>query len=100
METVEQPVRVRPGATVKIAAVFRDPADGSDLPVTITVFQLPAVCGAQPGIGLYFNDEAGQRLRGAVLRWGRGPDADPTLIHWERPHCEDDECGSPCGHRS
>jgi hypothetical protein len=37
---------------------------------------------------------------GTVYRWDAGLDAAPTVIHWEAPHCADDECGSPCGHRS
>lgn len=93
---MNEPIRVQPGGTEKITAIFRAP-DGSDLPVTITVGQLPAVCGGQPVVGVYFNDEAGEPMRGAVLRWVR-PDADPALIHWQAPHCEDDQCGKPCGH--
>lgn len=35
---------------------------------------------------------------GTVLRWDSGTGAGPVVIHWQAPHCPDDECGSPCGH--
>jgi hypothetical protein len=75
-------------------AVFRAP-DGTDLAARITLFQ---VAGGPPGVGVYFRDKGGNLVRGAVLRWDRGPDADPAVIYWEAPHCEDDQCDDPCGH--
>ena len=79
----------------QISATFRAP-DGTDLQVRITLFQ---VAGGPPGVGVYFCDGNGDLARGTVLRWDAGPDADPTVIHWEAPHCADDECGKPCAHR-
>ena len=81
-----------------ITAIFRNPADGTDLPVTISVFQY----GADPrlfGVGAYLADENSELARGTVLRWDDGPEAAPAIIHWQAPHCAADECGAPCGHQ-
>lgn len=77
-----------------VTAIFRHPATGADLPVTITMFQ----DGALMGVGVYVDGEDGTPAMGTVLRWDSGPGADPKVIRWERPHCADDDCGSPCGH--
>lgn len=45
------------------------------------------------GVGVYPTSK-----RGTVLRWDRGLLRRPTVIHWQAPHCADDQCGSPCGH--
>ena len=82
-----------------VAAVFRDPATGADVPVTIRLFQLGF--GAEGfGVGVYMTDGAGEPQRGTVLRWDDGPEAEPTVIQWQASHCKDDECGSPCGHEA
>jgi hypothetical protein len=103
-------IRVRPADTIRgiegiretaprqvLTAIFRHPVTGADLPVTITLFQ-----GEDPrhmGVGVYVTDGDGEDVRGTVLRWDRGVDEDPRIISWERAHCADDECGSPCSHR-
>lgn len=81
-----------------IDAVFWDAATGADVPVKIRLFQIDT--GRVPfGAGVYMTDEAGEPQRGTVLRWDNGPAADPVVIHWEAPHCADDDCGSLCSHR-
>ncbi len=77
-------------ARQEITALFTNP-DGSELPVKVTLFQL---AHGPIGVGVY--PTAGN---GAVLRWDDGPEAEPTLIHWQAPHCADDQCGAPCEHR-
>lgn len=103
---MNDPIRVQRGTSTELGidspeqsltAIFRDPETGADLPVTITVFQ-----GLNPrlmGVGVYVPGDDGKPLMGTVLRWDEGTRADPRVIRWERPHCADDECGSPCGHR-
>ncbi len=73
----------------EVTAVFS--YRGEDLPVRVRLFSLD--CRAF-GVGIYPAED-----RGIVLRWDRGPDEDPAVIHWRAPHCPDDVCGSPCGHR-
>lgn len=80
-----------------IAAIFRTPATGADLPVEIRLFQL-GTGGFGFGVGVYMTDDAGRPSWGTVLRWDEGPEAAPVVIQWKHPHCEDDECGLPCGH--
>lgn len=96
-------IRVSPSDTADgnppeiLTAVFRHPVTGADLPVTITLFQ-----GGDPrhmGVGVYTPGADGQPALGTVLRFDDGPDAGPRVIFWERPHCADDQCGEPCGHR-
>lgn len=71
-------------------AVFTLP-DGSALQAKVSLFMLE---DGRIGAAVY-PDPA----HGAVLRWDDGPQADPRVIYWEAPHCADDECDSPCGHR-
>lgn len=83
-------ITVRPGDTQEITALF-DSGTGVILPVRITLFQIaPGVIGA----GVYPDDD-----HGTVLRWDGGSGAEPSVIHWQAPHCEDDRCGHPCRHR-
>lgn len=52
------------------------------------------------GIGAYLVDDDREPFRGVVLRWnGSRLDAAPQVIHWQRPHCASDQCGSACDHR-
>jgi len=78
------------GAQRDIYAMFTA-ADGAPLPAQITLFQL---ADGRIGVGVYPIE-----TKGTVLRWDRGPDADPSVIHWGAPHCDDDKCGSPCSHK-
>lgn len=93
--TARPEIRVESDSRKTFTAIFQ--GDECDLPVEIRPFQLddPPVVG----VGTYFFDHSGQRIRGTVLRWDNGLDADPTVIQWRAPHCENDECGSPCEHR-
>lgn len=97
-----QALRVRPsdhavGSPHTVAVDFEDPWDGSDVPVEVVPFQNDDYGNAY-GVAVYFLDDHGERVRGTVLRWDRGPDAKPTVIRWRRPHCADDVCGRPCHH--
>lgn len=73
------------------AVVMFDRPDGTAATARISLFMLE---NGRIGVGVYPTPE-----RGTVLRWDDGPDADPRVIFWEAPHCADDDCGSPCGHR-
>jgi hypothetical protein len=77
-----------PSGGAQIIASYAD-AGGSPLEVKIILFQL----GHAIGVGVYPTDR-----NGTVLRWDHGPADDPSVIHWNAPHCADDQCGSPCGH--
>jgi hypothetical protein len=76
------------------AVTFRDPG-GVELEARVTVFQVEE---GPPGVGVYFLGGDGGVVRGWVLRWDDGPDADPVVVRWRAPHCADDRCGEPCGH--
>lgn len=72
------------------ATAMFDGPDGVVATARISLFMLD---DGRIGVGVYPT-----RVRGTVLRWDSGQDADPRVIFWEAPHCAADECGSPCGH--
>ena len=77
-------------AKQEIRALFTA-TDGSPLSVKITMFQL---ADGRIGVGVYPTEASG-----TVLRWDDGPQEDPLVIYWAAPHCADDVCGAPCGHK-
>lgn len=81
--------------SVNEQVTFNDPDFGA-VRVELGTFQLDDT-GA-PGVHTYVLDNDGNRVRGVVVRWDNGPDVAPMIVHWRRPHCPDDQCGSPCGH--
>jgi hypothetical protein len=80
-------ITVAEGEPAEIRVLFA----GASIEAKITLFELP---GGTPGVGVYPTAASG-----AVLRWDHGPAADPRVVYWRAPHCGDDQCGSPCGHK-
>lgn len=65
--------------------------DGTVTETRIVLFQTD---DNRAGIGFYPEED-----RGTVLRLDDGTKASPTVVPWRAPHCEEDDCGSPCRHR-
>jgi hypothetical protein len=82
------PSRDRP-LRVEASVVIRQP-HGEPVTGAVSVFVLD---DGRIGAAFYPDPE-----HGTVLRWDNGPAAGPRVIHWQAPHCPEDECGSPCGH--
>jgi hypothetical protein len=78
--------QITPSRTIK---AFFDAPSGECVMVTLRLFCVGDVFG----VGIYPEPDSG-----TVLRWHDGPHAKPRVIHWQAPHCEDDQCGSPCAH--
>lgn len=77
---------------VTATATFTRP-DGTAAEARVTLFQIDG--SGVIGVGVY----PGPGDAGTVLRWDKGLGSAPSVVHWRAPHCADDQCGSPCGHR-
>lgn len=94
----------------RITVIFRHPQTGADLPVLVEAFQTEGLVRDDGeyrtdrfGVGVYMLADDGKPLHGTVTAWDRWsvtPGIEPRVIEWELPHCDDDECGKPCGHES